>query len=122
EEFLEREIAERLGHDDVGPARLEDFRRPSGNELDGPHAVRGLELLRHGPDLGGFVGPDLARAELRREEREKPGTGADVGDGALTLYDGPFERLVKGRDAEPVGDQGAMIFDAHRRALIERCR
>ena len=74
----------------------------------------GLQCLRRDArDLGGLVEEHLARAELGRHQRQQAGAGADVGDRRLALDDHGGERLAEGLVAHAVGDQGAVVFNAH---------
>jgi hypothetical protein len=74
----------------------------------------GLERRRcNARDLGRFVKDHLARAELRRHEADQSGPRADVRDRRLAALDRARKRVVKGLIADVVGNQRAMIFDAH---------
>ena len=58
---------------------------------------------------------DALGAELGRQEAQEAGARADVGHRRLALDDHAAQRLVKGGVADLVGEQRAVIFDAHGR-------
>ncbi len=78
-----------------------------------PEAVEALELARHRGNLALLVEVDALRPELGRQEAQEAGAGADVGHGRLALDDDAGERRVERGVAHAVGEQGAVIFDAH---------
>ena len=71
-------------------------------------------MSAHRPADGGrLVEVDLLGAELGGHQAEQAGAGADVGDDGLARPDNGGERLVERLVADPVGDERAVVFDAH---------
>ena len=57
---------------------------------------------------------DALGAELGRQEAEEAGAGADIGHRGLARDDDALQRLVESRIADAVGEQRAVVLDAHR--------
>ena len=71
------------------------------------------ETFRDRADLGALVEIHPFRAQFRGHEAEESGAGADVGDDGLAGHHDAFQRCVKSGVADAVGEQGAVVFDAH---------
>ncbi len=71
------------------------------------------ELARNVGDVGPFIEIDALCTKLGRKKAQEAGARADVGHRRLALDDHAAQRLVKGGVADPVGEQRAVIFDAH---------
>ncbi len=106
-------VAERLAHDDIDPLGRGHVRRVHlGNAAVG-EAVVAQQLACDVGDLGRLVEIHPLGPELRRQEAEETGPCADVGHRRLALDDDLRERRLEGRVANAVGEQRAMVFDAH---------
>ena len=111
--LLERVVAERLRDHDIDARRVLHLRRVARHEMARPRSVFLDGRRGDARDLRGLVHQHLARAELCRHDADQPRAGADVGDGGLAAPDDPGERVMEGLIADAVGDQRAMVFDAH---------
>ncbi len=118
--FFERIVAERFGDDDVDGELVAKLRRMTWNEMARLRLV-GLQNLRgDAGDLCGFKQEDVFGAELRCHQAKQPGTGADIGhDGFSGLYD-RLQRPEKSVVSNFVGNERAVIFDAHGSELQPR--
>ena len=111
--FFERVVAERFGHDDVDARRILEFGRMARVDLAVLRAI-GLEHLgRDARHLGGFKQQHLARAELGCHQPQQSRARANVGDRALAGHDHALQGLEEGLVTHFVGDERAVIFDAH---------
>ena len=111
--FLEGVVAERLAHDEVDTLGARDISRMHDGNADIGEAVVAQELARDARDLGRLVEIDPLGAELCRQEAEESRAGTDVGNGGIARHDGVAQRRVKGGIADAVGEQRAVVLDAH---------
>ena len=78
-------------------------------------AVVAQQLARDVGDLGRLVEIHALGAQLGRQEAEEAGARADVGHRRLALDDDARQRRLEGRVADAVGEQRAVVLDAHGR-------
>ena len=71
------------------------------------------EFARNLGDVCPLVEIDTLGPELGCKEAQEACARADVGHRRLALDDHAAQRLVKGGVTDPVGEQRAVIFDAH---------
>ena len=111
--LLERVVAERLGHHQVDARGIVHLGRQEGHEVTVARLVALQDLGGDAGNLGAFIEVDLAGAEPGGDQPEHARARADVGDGRLARHDELAQGGLEGLDADVVGDQGAVIFDAH---------
>ena len=111
--LLERVVAQRLRHDHVDAVGRGHIGRMDLGDAAVGEPVVAQQLARDGGDVGPLVEVDALGAQLGRQEAQEAGARADVGHRRLALDDHAAQRLVKRGVADPVGEQRAVIFDAH---------
>ena len=116
--LLERVVAERLGNDQVDAVGLGDIRRVHFGDAAVGQAVVPQQLAGDGGDFRRLVEVDPPRPQLGGEEAEETGAGADIGNRGLALDDDALQGRVEGGVADGIGQEHAVVFDAHVRSGV----
>src|SRR5215831_4139238 len=118
--FLEGIVAKRFGYNQIDPVGVDHV---DGMHLGDPaveELVVAQQLAGDLGDLGRLIEVHPLGAEFCREKAEEARARSDIRDGRLALDDDPRQCRVKSRVAHTVGEQGAVVLDAHAKRNRQR--